>query len=101
MIESMACGTPTIAFNCGSVPELITDGTSGFIVDNIAEACGAVVRAAELDRRTCREAFESRFTVSRMAQDYVKLYESMLSIRALSVDTSEVDKYPDAIGLTQ
>jgi glycosyltransferase involved in cell wall biosynthesis len=101
MIESMACGTPTIAFNCGSVSELITHGTSGFIVDNIVEACGAVVRAAELDRRACRKAFELRFTVSRMAQDYVKLYESMLSIRALSVETSEVDTYPDAIGLTQ
>ena len=101
MIESMACGTPTIAFNCGSVSELITHGTSGFIVDNVVEACGAVVRAAELDRRACRKAFELRFTVSRMAQDYVKLYESMLSIRALSVETSEVDTYPDAIGLTQ
>jgi glycosyltransferase involved in cell wall biosynthesis len=93
VIESMACGTPTIAFNCGSVPELITHGTSGFIVDNIEDAVKAVVRAGELDRTACRQAFEMRFTGSRMAKDYVKLYESLLSIRSLSVETPEVDTF--------
>jgi glycosyltransferase involved in cell wall biosynthesis len=93
MIESMACGTPTIAFNCGSVPELITHGTSGFIVDNMEDAVRAVPRVAGLDRGACRQAFEMRFTGSRMAKDYVKLYESMLNIRALSVETSKVDTF--------
>jgi glycosyltransferase involved in cell wall biosynthesis len=93
MIEAMACGTPTIAFNCGSVPELISHGTSGFIVDNMDDAVRAVPRVADLDRAACRQAFEMRFTGSRMAKDYVKLYESMLNIRALSVETSEVDTF--------
>jgi glycosyltransferase involved in cell wall biosynthesis len=91
MIESMACGTPTIAFNCGSVPELITHGTSGFIVDNMEDAARAVILAGDLDRAACRQAFEMRFTGSRMAKDYVKLYESMLSIRSLSMETPEID----------
>lgn len=93
MIESMACGTPTIAFNCGSVQEIITPGTSGFIVDNMDDAVRAVVRAGSLDRAACRQAFEMRFTGTRMAKEYVKLYESMLSIRALSVETPEVDSF--------
>ena len=83
----------TIAFNCGSVPELITHGTSGFIVENMEDAVRAVPRVASLDRAACRQAFEMRFTGSRMAKDYVKLYESMLNIRALSVETSEVDTF--------
>ena len=93
VIESMACGTPTIAFNCGSVPELITHGTNGFIVDNVDDAARAVVRVGELDRAACRQAFEMRFTGSRMAKEYAKLYESMLSIRALSVERPEVDSF--------
>ena len=93
MIESMACGTPTIAFNCGSVQEIITPGTSGFIVDNMDDAVRAVVRAGSLDRAACRQAFEMRFTGTRMAKEYVKLYESMLSIRALSEETPEVDSF--------
>jgi len=93
MIEAMACGTPTVAFKCGSVPELIAHGTSGFIVDNIEDAIKAVSRVADLDRAACRQAFEMRFTGSRMAKDYVKLYESMLNIRALSMETSEVDSF--------
>ena len=74
-------------------PELITHGTSGFIVDNIEDAVKAVVRAGDLDRTACRQAFEMRFTGSRMAKDYVKLYESLLSIRSLSVETPEVDTF--------
>jgi glycosyltransferase involved in cell wall biosynthesis len=93
MIEAMACGTPTIAFKCGSVPELIAHGTSGFIVENVEDAIKAVPRVADLDRAACRQAFEMRFTGSRMAKDYVKLYESMLNIRALSVEASEVDTF--------
>jgi hypothetical protein len=91
MIEAMACGTPTIAFNCGSVPELITHGVSGLIVNNLLEAVSAVAEASALSRAACRQEFETRFTASRMAQDYVRLYEAMLSTKSLSTETREID----------
>lgn len=93
MIESMACGTPTIAFRRGSVPELISEGTSGLIVDNMEEAVSAVAKVASMDRSACRDDFEARFTASRMAKDYVKLYQSILSARSLSANTPEMDTY--------
>jgi glycosyltransferase involved in cell wall biosynthesis len=77
MIESMACGTPTIAFRCGSVPEIIRDRVSGYIVDSIEQAVRAVHQAAAIDRAACRAEFEERFSAGRMARDYVKLYESI------------------------
>ena len=91
MIEAMACGTPTIAFNCGSVPEVITHGVSGLIVNNMQEAVSAVAEASTLSRAACRQEFEARFTASRMAQDYVKVYEAMLSTKSLSTETREID----------
>jgi glycosyltransferase involved in cell wall biosynthesis len=77
MIEAMACGTPVIAFPQGSVPEILEDGRTGFVVGTIDEAVAAVHRLPELSRRGCREAFEERFTVSRMAEGYVRLYERL------------------------
>jgi glycosyltransferase involved in cell wall biosynthesis len=77
MIEAMACGTPTIAWARGSVPEILTDGRSGFIVDTMEAAVAAVHQAAALSRRACRAAFEARFTADRMAADYVQLYEQV------------------------
>jgi glycosyltransferase involved in cell wall biosynthesis len=77
MIEAMACGTPVIAFGRGSVPEIVEDGVSGFIVDNVEEAIAAVPRALALDRAGVRAAFENRFTVDRMAEDYVALYQAL------------------------
>jgi glycosyltransferase involved in cell wall biosynthesis len=74
MIEAMACGTPTIAFNHGSVPELIENGVSGYIVDSVAEAAEAVSRVRSISRAACREAFEKRFTARRMAEDYLRIY---------------------------
>ena len=74
MIEAMACGTPVIAFRCGSVFEVLEDGTSGFIVDTIEEAVKAVKRVARLNRATVRAQFERRFTVERMAHDYLDIY---------------------------
>jgi glycosyltransferase involved in cell wall biosynthesis len=74
MIEAMACGTPVIAFRRGSVPEVIEDGVSGFIVDSNAEAVQAVKRLGALDRRRVRSAFEQRFAARRMAQDYLRQY---------------------------
>jgi len=78
MIEAMACGTPVIAYRSGSVPEVITDGVSGFIVDDIEGAVAAVRRLDEIDRAACRAAFEERFTVERMARDYLAAYERLI-----------------------
>jgi glycosyltransferase involved in cell wall biosynthesis len=78
MIEAMACGTPTIAFRCGAVSEIITDRVTGFIVDDLHAAIESVARIPEIDRRTCRAVFEQRFTVERMTSDYVSLYRRML-----------------------
>ncbi len=74
MIEAMACGTPVIAFRCGSVPEVVDDGVTGFVVDSIDNAVAAVGRIGELDRRAVRHAFDARFSAERMAHDYVALY---------------------------
>ncbi len=82
MIEAMACGTPVIAFRCGSVPEVIDHGLSGFIVDSMDEAVQAVRQIDELDRAEVRAAFESRFTASRMANDYLDLYRNLAGTRA-------------------
>ncbi|HET9878064.1 MAG TPA: glycosyltransferase family 4 protein [Candidatus Limnocylindria bacterium] len=78
MIESMACGTPVIAFRNGSVPEVIDDGVTGFIVDDVDGAVEAVGRIDQLSRATCRSTFEARFSVERMARDYVALYEHLV-----------------------
>ena len=77
MIEAMACGTPVIAFNCGSVPEVIDPGLSGFIVNDIDEAVAAVGKIHTLDRGRVRATFDRRFTSRRMAEDYVDLYKTL------------------------
>jgi glycosyltransferase involved in cell wall biosynthesis len=81
MIEAMACGTPVIAFRAGSVPEVIDDGITGFVVDNEAEAVDAVRRAVSLDRRRVRSRFEQRFSSRRMAAEYVRCYEALVSAK--------------------
>ncbi|HEY0330748.1 MAG TPA: glycosyltransferase family 4 protein [Rhodopseudomonas sp.] len=81
MIEAMACGTPVIAYNRGSVPEIIDDGVSGFIVEDEAGAVAAVGRLPFLDRRAVRRQFEARFTARRMALDYLAAYESLIAAR--------------------
>ena len=77
MIEAMACGTPVIAFNRGSVPEIIEDGLNGFIVEDINGAIGAVDRLGQLSREKIRRHFEEHFTSRRMAQDYLSVYRSL------------------------
>jgi glycosyltransferase involved in cell wall biosynthesis len=77
MIEAMACGTPVIAFNRGSVPEVIEDGLTGFIVEDEVGAIGAVQRLGEIERGGVRKRFEERFTARRMAQDYLAVYRSL------------------------
>jgi glycosyltransferase involved in cell wall biosynthesis len=78
MIEALACGTPVIACRCGSVPEVIEDGVTGFVVDSVEEAVAAVGRVGQLSRRRCREEFERRFSVQRMVRDYLRLYRRLL-----------------------
>ena len=87
MIESMACGTPTIAFRRGSVPEVITDGLTGFVVDNMEDAVKAVQQAATLDRAACRSEFVKRFSASTMARNYVKVYESIIAAKSAVPET--------------
>jgi glycosyltransferase involved in cell wall biosynthesis len=77
MIEAMACGTPVIAFNRGSAPEVIEDGLTGFIVEDINGAIGAVDRLSHLSRAAIRRRFEQRFTARRMAQDYLAVFRSI------------------------
>jgi glycosyltransferase involved in cell wall biosynthesis len=74
MVEALACGTPVIAFGHGSVPEVLKDGKTGFIVNNVEEAAAAVRKLDRLSRSYCRKVFETRFTVERMARDYLKIY---------------------------
>jgi glycosyltransferase involved in cell wall biosynthesis len=78
MIESLACGTPVIAWRRGSVPEVIEHGATGFLCESIDEAVDAVGLLPSLDRASCRAAFESRFRAARMAADYVRVYEQLL-----------------------
>jgi glycosyltransferase involved in cell wall biosynthesis len=78
MIEAMACGTPVIAFNRGSVPEIVEDGLTGFIVEDEAAAVAAVDRIAALARDKIRERFEQRFTARRMAHDYLAVYGKLM-----------------------
>jgi glycosyltransferase involved in cell wall biosynthesis len=77
MIEAMACGTPVIAFNRGSVPEILEDGVTGFIVDDEKEAITAVARLPTLSRQRIRSRFEARFTSRRLASDYLRIYEAI------------------------
>jgi glycosyltransferase involved in cell wall biosynthesis len=77
MIESMACGTPVIAYECGSVPEVMEDGVTGFIVRDLDGAVKGVNQIRELSRSRCREVFEQRFAAERMANDYVDVYERL------------------------
>jgi len=78
LIEAMATGTPVIAFGGGAVPEIIEDGVTGFVVDDVATAAAAVSMARRLDRGLIRERFEERFTADRMASDYLALYQRVL-----------------------
>lgn len=79
MIESLACGTPVIAFRGGSVSEILQHGSTGFVVDNEKDAIQAVQRIETIGRSRCRKAFEQRFTARRMAHDYVSVYRTVRS----------------------
>jgi glycosyltransferase involved in cell wall biosynthesis len=79
MIEAMACGTPVIAFNRGSVPEVMTPGVSGYVVDDVAAAVEAMPQALALDRRACRAAFEARFGAATMVRNYLNVYDQLIA----------------------
>ncbi len=82
MIEAMACGTPVIAFNRGSVPEVVEDGVTGFIVEDETSAISAVRRLSQLSRSRIRQRFEERFTARRMAHDYLDVYGGLIKAAA-------------------
>jgi glycosyltransferase involved in cell wall biosynthesis len=86
MIEAMACGTPVIAYHGGAVAEVIKNGETGFIAKNLEDAAGAVHRVPELSREHCRKIFEKRFTVTRMARDYVRIYRRTIDRRMRGLD---------------
>jgi glycosyltransferase involved in cell wall biosynthesis len=87
MIEAMACGTPVLAFKAGSVPEVIDDGVTGYVVESVEEATCKIGRLLALDRGRVRRRFEQRFTAARMAQGYLRIYESLLS-RSVEQDSA-------------
>jgi glycosyltransferase involved in cell wall biosynthesis len=100
LIEAMATGTPVIAFGRGSVPEIIEDGVTGFIVDDVSSAAAAVPLATQLDRRAIRRRFEERFTADRMARDYLSLYRRVLR-DGMPADEPKLLTFRAAGGLTQ
>lgn len=91
MIEAMACGTPVIAWRSGAVPDVVEHGVTGFIVDSIREAVTAIGRLDQLNRTTIRRCFEDRFTVERMARDYLRIYRKLAGRAQLQVVTAQTD----------
>ena len=81
MIEAMACGTPVVAFRCGSTPEIIEDGATGFLVDTMEQAIAAAGRAHLLDREAVRARFDLRFSATAMARRYLDVYGDLLARR--------------------
>jgi hypothetical protein len=92
MIEAMSCGTPVLAFRCGSVPEIVEDRLTGRIVGSIEEAVQAIPELLALDRNAIRARFEQRFSSQRMASDYEKIYQTI----ALRHTASEIQLPPVA-----
>jgi glycosyltransferase involved in cell wall biosynthesis len=92
MIEAMACGTPVIAYEGGAVAEVIEEGRTGFIVTELEDAIEAVRRVPDLSRARCRQVFEKRFTATRMARDYVKVYMRIIDPRMRELDRSHLER---------
>ena len=92
LIEALACGTPVLAYRRGSIPEIIEDQSTGFVCENLDEMTAAIHRIPEIDRRHCRQVFEQRFTVERMARDYVQVYEqALVNICEVEAETTDFD----------
>jgi glycosyltransferase involved in cell wall biosynthesis len=99
MIEALACGTPVVAFRRGSVSEVMKDGVSGYVVDDVDQAVDATRRALALPREGCRRYFEERFLARRMAEDYVKVYEGLVHERARGAGAPQIGRGRTATGL--
>jgi glycosyltransferase involved in cell wall biosynthesis len=91
LIEALACGTPVLAYRRGSIPEIIEDRATGFVCEGLDEMAAAIQRIPEIDRRRCRLSFEQRFSVERMAQDYLRVYGQALGNICESEAESEVE----------
>ena len=91
MIEAMACGTPVIAFRRGSTPEIIEDGVSGFLVGDADEAVTVIARLGQFDRLRARRCFEQRFTVERVAGEYLNIYRGLPGVRRMNWDRRTAD----------
>ena len=89
MIEAMACGTPVIAYPLGSVPEVMEERVTGFIVPDLEGAVKAVKRLGEIDRKKCRRHFEQHFNAERMAQDYLNIYQRLVRGEPSSITASD------------
>jgi glycosyltransferase involved in cell wall biosynthesis len=94
MIEAMACGTPVLAFRNGSVPEVIDSGVTGEVVDSVDEAICKIGRVLALDRSRVRRGFETRFSATRMASDYARIYRKLTGAEA----TRAQERYMPQIG---
>jgi glycosyltransferase involved in cell wall biosynthesis len=92
MIEAMACGTPVLAFRCGSIPEIVEDGITGKVVNSEVEAIAALPEILFYDRRVVRRRFEEKFTSARMAADYVGIYRRLLKTRTSDAKLRKVDR---------
>jgi glycosyltransferase involved in cell wall biosynthesis len=99
MIEAMACGTPVIAWPEGSVPEVIDQGTTGFMVQSVEEAVAALDATRRLDRTTIRRRFEQRFSAARMARDYVALYRTIARKSRSLIAVPQIPRSPDRAAL--
>jgi|SRR5579871_455047 len=88
LIEAFACGTPVIAFRAGSVPEVVDDGLTGFIVEDVSGALKAIRRLPALDRKAIRRRFEERFTAERMASAYAEVYEALAAGRTAAIEAA-------------
>lgn len=89
VVEAMACGTPTVAFSKGSMPELIEHGKNGFLVSNVKEALAALKKIPQINRQICRKTVEEKFAVDIMVENYIKVYQHIVSRHASKEKTSE------------
>lgn len=92
VIEAMACGTPVVAFNKGSMPELIESGKNGFIVSSVKEAVVALKKIPEINRQFCRETVEKKFSVEIMVENYINVYQNIISRYASEVNQKMVEE---------
>jgi glycosyltransferase involved in cell wall biosynthesis len=79
LVEAMACGTPVVAINKGSVPEIVVDGLNGYKVKDVAEAAESISKIEKIDRKDCRKSVEEKFTTEKMVDGYEKVYQRILN----------------------